>query len=101
MSRLRGRRAAGPGAEPGTGEAVSQGEGWTVRQVAGTEAKKTYRCPGCIQTIPAGVAHVVVWPTHPGAEERRHWHQACWNAGDRSSAGTKGPRTTASVVRRH
>ncbi|MET7517128.1 ATP/GTP-binding protein [Streptomyces sp. NPDC005480] len=61
-----------------------QGEEWRVRQVAGASAAgKTYRCPGCDQEIPSGVAHVVAWPAHSGVDERRHWHKACWNAKDR------------------
>ncbi|MFF7130458.1 sigma-70 family RNA polymerase sigma factor [Streptomyces sp. NPDC008240] len=83
-SRLRGRRAAEPGAEESS--VVWQGQDWTVRQVAGAEGKKMYRCPGCDQVIPAGVPHVVVRLTLPGVEDRRHWHKACWDARDRRRA---------------
>jgi hypothetical protein len=62
-----------------------KGDGrWVVRSVPGASAAKTYRCPGCDQIIPAGVPHVVVWPAEPswtassGLEERRHWHNGCW-----------------------
>ena len=52
---------------------------WVVRQVPGAAATKMYRCPGCDQEIMPGTAHVVVWPAQtPGLEERRHWHNACW-----------------------
>lgn len=52
---------------------------WVVRQVPGAAAVKTYRCPGCDQEIIPGAAHVVVWPAEaPGPEERRHWHNSCW-----------------------
>jgi hypothetical protein len=53
---------------------------WVVRSVAGA-AGKTYRCPGCDQEIPAGVAHLVAWPSEGGGpDDRRHWHRPCWNA---------------------
>jgi hypothetical protein len=52
---------------------------WVVRQVPGEAAVKLYRCPGCDQEIRPGTAHVVVWPEQtPGLQERRHWHNACW-----------------------
>jgi len=65
-----------------------RGEIWTVRSVAGANAVKAYRCPGCVQLIPAGVPHLVAWPeTDLEAGDRRHWHRACWAARDR-----RGPR---------
>ncbi|TVL94189.1 ATP/GTP-binding protein [Streptomyces sp. SAJ15] len=63
-----------------------QGEEWMVRQVGGFAAAKYYRCPGCDQEIPPGVPHVVAWRGDGGADDRRHWHKACWNARDRRSA---------------
>ncbi|MDG4864312.1 ATP/GTP-binding protein [Streptomyces sp. T-3] len=65
-----------------------QGEDFSVRHVAGaSSAGKTYRCPGCDQEIPSGVAHVVAWPEHGGGvDDRRHWHKACWNARDRRTS---------------
>src|SRR5215213_6871925 len=57
---------------------------WIVRAVAGAEAVKSYRCPGCSQIIRQGQPHVVAWPKTPGltstsgVEERRHWHNSCW-----------------------
>ncbi|MFC7406295.1 hypothetical protein [Georgenia alba] len=73
--RLRGmtRTERGPG-----------GEEYAVREVAGSE--KSYRCPGCDQVVPPGLAHVVAWPTEhllgtrAGLDERRHWHTSCWRA---------------------
>jgi len=58
---------------------------WIVRMVAGANAVKAYRCPGCDQLIPAGVPHVVAWPADErgGADDRRHWHRPCWNARSR------------------
>lgn len=62
---------------------------WLVRPVTGAAATKTYRCPGCDQQIPAGVAHLVAWPAagltgqQAAVAERRHWHRACWSARER------------------
>jgi len=59
---------------------------WYVRSVAGASSPKAYRCPGCDQEIPAGVAHVVAWPAsgltgeQAALSDRRHWHRACWQA---------------------
>lgn len=62
---------------------------WMVRNVPGGAASKTYRCPGCDQEIPAGVAHVVVWPADERGDltDRRHWHTGCWRARDRRAPG--------------
>jgi hypothetical protein len=49
-----------------------------VRAIQPYAAEKPYRCPGCNQEIPAGTAHVVVVPL-ARADERRHWHRACWD----------------------
>lgn len=56
-----------------------------VRTVPGSQATKFYRCPGCDHEIRPGVAHVVAWPEAElgGADERRHWHNGCWNARSR------------------
>jgi hypothetical protein len=61
---------------------------WRVRQIPGTAAVKTYRCPGCDQEIRPGVPHVVAWPRDGlagfgGEADRRHWHAGCWRARDR------------------
>lgn len=88
---VRGRRVskhARPHRELGAGlgaERTEQGDGsWVVRSIPGGRSDKTYRCPGCARTIPAGTAHVVTWPTTAafgldvGVQARRHWHTACW-----------------------
>ncbi len=57
---------------------------WIVRSIPGAAAVKTYRCPGCQQVVAPATPHVVVWPAEPGwqastgLDERRHWHNACW-----------------------
>ena len=61
-----------------------QGQWWTVRTVAGLNATKPYRCPGCAQLIPTGMPHLVTWPELDlDARDRRHWHRTCWAARDR------------------
>ncbi|OIV35939.1 ATP/GTP-binding protein [Mangrovactinospora gilvigrisea] len=71
------------------------GEEWAVRPVTG-QGGRAYRCPGCDQEIRGGVPHVVAWPAHAGAEDRRHWHSSCWAARSRRGAKVKrsrnGPR---------
>jgi hypothetical protein len=61
---------------------------WLVRAISGAQAQKTYRCPGCDHEIRPGVPHVVAWPAEEtgSVEERRHWHQGCWD-----SRGRRGP----------
>ncbi|MFM9135950.1 MAG: hypothetical protein ACKOT0_11080 [bacterium] len=56
---------------------------WYVRSITGSSSTKTYRCPGCDHEILPATPHVVAWPVHAGAEDRRHWHTACWRARDR------------------
>jgi hypothetical protein len=58
---------------------------WTVRHLTGDGSTKTYRCPGCSQEIPPGVAHVVAYPADErgGVTDRRHWHTGCWQARQR------------------
>jgi len=48
-----------------------------VRRVQPYEATKAYVCPGCNGRIEVGLGHVVVVPKE-AADERRHWHHACW-----------------------
>jgi hypothetical protein len=70
-----------------------RGETYVVRSVTGAGASKVYRCPGCDQEIRRGVPHVVVWPEHhDDADERRHWHTACWSARERRSPGVQRTR---------
>jgi hypothetical protein len=62
---------------------------WMVRSIPGDASVKVYRCPGCDQEIPAGIAHVVAWPADGRGDltDRRHWHTSCWRA-----RGTRAPR---------
>ncbi|MCW4354610.1 ATP/GTP-binding protein [Hoyosella sp. YIM 151337] len=64
-----------------TGPGAKADDDYAVRTVTGAAATKTYRCPGCDQTIAVGTPHVVAWPISTGgASERRHWHSGCWKA---------------------
>ena len=66
------------------------GADYAVRAVTGASAAKPYRCPGCDQLIPTGVPHIVAWPNDdPAADERRHWHTACWAARERRMPGRR------------
>jgi hypothetical protein len=88
----RQNRRRDPAPLRGIGGSAPRRESWQgvdhlVRSVPGASATKTYRCPGCAQLVPVGTPHVVAWPDDVsvggGAEERRHWHTACWAARDR------------------
>ena len=75
--------AAGRSAGGGERREHWHGEQYAVRGVAGAAAGKAYRCPGCDQQIRAGLPHVVTWPAADAdADNRRHWHTACWTARD-------------------
>ena len=102
----RRRRAAQPEPEPpGNGRQLGasaerleswRGEDWVVRAMPGAPgaAGKVYRCPGCDQLIPAGSAHVVVWPAvDREAGDRRHWHTSCWAARNRREPGVQRSRS--------
>ena len=67
---------------------------WTVRSIFGGAATKAYRCPGCMQEIRPGVAHVVAWPADGRGDlaDRRHWHTGCWKARDRRAPGVERSR---------
>lgn len=54
-----------------------------VRRVQPYQAAKNYVCPGCHQTIPPGLGHVVAVP-RDAPDLRRHWHHACWRSRTRS-----------------
>ena len=58
------------------------GEDYVVRSVTGAAARRPYTCPGCHQQIRPATPHVVAWP-EGRADDRRHWHTACWSARDR------------------
>lgn len=91
--RRRGRKSGGaqPRPLPAFGSSFSatrveagpgrlSAEEFNVRDITAGQARKWYRCPGCDQEIPPGVAHVVAWPVDYGgrADDRRHWHCNCW-----------------------
>ncbi|HEY2669229.1 MAG TPA: hypothetical protein VGJ07_02515 [Rugosimonospora sp.] len=65
-------------------QAAADGE-WSIRLIPGGSSPKAYRCPGCDQEIPPGVAHLVAWPADGRGDlsDRRHWHSGCWRARDR------------------
>ncbi|NGN68251.1 ATP/GTP-binding protein [Streptomyces sp. A7024] len=91
--RNRPRNAAGGGGDSGfMPRAYSErreswrGEDWLVRSVGGGAGGKSYRCPGCDQEVAGPTPHVVAWPEHAGADDRRHWHTACWSARERRGA---------------
>ncbi|NMO55993.1 hypothetical protein HH310_33030 [Actinoplanes sp. TBRC 11911] len=67
---------------------------WMVRSIFGGAATKTYLCPGCMQEIRPGVAHIVAWPSDDrgDAGDRRHWHTGCWKARDRRGPGVERSR---------
>lgn len=73
-------------------QSLPDGE-WFVRPVAGSGADKRYRCPGCDQEVPPGVAHLVVWAADDllgeasAVRDRRHWHRPCWAARTRRGRG--------------
>ena len=73
-------------------QAHSDGD-WLVRALPGND--KTYRCPGCDQEIPAGVAHVVAWPADERGDlsDRRHWHTGCWRARGRRAPAIQRSRS--------
>jgi hypothetical protein len=54
--------------------------GFDVRRVSGD---KPYRCPGCDHLIRPGLWHLVVVP-QDAPDERRHWHERCWQTEQRS-----------------
>jgi hypothetical protein len=55
---------------------------WVVQQITGSSSTKAYRCPGCDQEIRTATPHTVAWPEED-VENRRHWHNACWQRRDR------------------
>jgi hypothetical protein len=55
---------------------------WVVRRITGSASTKLYRCPGCDHEIRPATPHVVAW-READAEDRRHWHTACWRSRDR------------------
>jgi len=69
-----------------------RGRDYRVRSVSGSGSPGPYRCPGCDQTL-AGIPHVVAWPAEDvDAEDRRHWHTACWAARNTRAPGVQRSR---------
>ncbi|PFG28904.1 hypothetical protein [Corynebacterium renale] len=68
------------GLEETEGPSWTHGDIYLVRRIGSARAVKYYVCPGCNQQIVPGVAHVVAWPKYTGrqGEDRRHWHNHCW-----------------------
>ena len=94
--RIRRDRSGPPDPVPGPEHVESWPDGdWVVRRVPGAASAKPYRCPGCDQEIRPGTPHVVSWPayardsdldpwdTESAADQRRHWHTACWRERNR------------------
>jgi len=52
-------------------------EGYEVQHVDEDRAAKDYLCPECGNIVPAGQAHVIVWPLDD-SDLQRHWHRDCW-----------------------
>src|SRR5690349_23841300 len=62
-------------------ETGADGYRYEVRAIASSRATTVYRCPGCDHEIAIGTAHLVAWLADvgdSGADDRRHWHTACW-----------------------
>lgn len=61
-----------------------RGAEWVTQPIPAARALKDYVCPECGNTIPPGMAHVVVWRNdhlfgdEAAVSERRHWHDHCW-----------------------
>jgi hypothetical protein len=71
-----------------------RGVDYAVRAVTGRSATKDYRCPGCDQLIRPAQPHVVAWPADDlSADDRRHWHTACWAARDTRGPGVQRGRS--------
>lgn len=68
---------------PERGPDSYEGYDYQVVPIAGAQAVKTYRCPGCDHEIRTGTPHVVVWRVEDAdGEGRRHWHTPCWRKRD-------------------
>jgi hypothetical protein len=95
--RRSGARQAGgapTGRRPEKVEEAADGA-WVVRALTGSASTKAYRCPGCDQEIRTATPNIVSWPAYPrdsdldpwatesAADQRRHWHTACWRERDR------------------
>jgi hypothetical protein len=63
--------------------------GFDVRRVRGD---KPYVCPGCGLQIRPAVWHYVVVP-QDAPDERRHWHERCWQIELNRTRGRQPPGT--------
>lgn len=60
--------------------------GFDVRRVS---SDKPYRCPGCDLEVRPGSWHFVVVP-QGAPDERRHWHERCWQIELNRTRGRQG-----------
>jgi hypothetical protein len=78
MPRKNRRAETQPASAPRTPQSAAPlsalAPGFDVRRVSGD---KPYRCPGCDLEIRPGSWHFVVVP-RDAPDERRHWHERCW-----------------------
>src|ERR1700749_3166780 len=77
----RKQQSFGPLPVPLRVETGPDGHDYQVRPVAGAQAGKTYRCPGCDHEVRSGTAHVVVWlvdSDEVAIDDRRNWHTPRW-----------------------
>jgi hypothetical protein len=53
---------------------------FTVQTTSGRKAEddKRWTCLGCNLVFGPGISHVVVWETAVGPQNRRHFHNGCW-----------------------
>jgi hypothetical protein len=71
-----------------------RGIDYVVRSITGSGATKPYRCPGCDQLIRPATPHIVAWPADDAdADERRHWHTACWRSRGNRTPGVQRSRS--------
>jgi len=59
---------------------IKNGIEFTVQTTSGKKAEdgKTWTCPSCHIVFGPGISHVVVWETDLGPQNRRHFHNICW-----------------------
>ena len=59
---------------------MKNGIEFTVQTTSGRNADgdKRWICPGCNLNFGPGISHVVVWETDLGPQNRRHFHNVCW-----------------------
>jgi hypothetical protein len=59
---------------------IKNGVEFSVQTTSGKKADgdKTWTCPGCHLVFGTGISHVVVWESALGVQNRRHFHNMCW-----------------------